>query len=337
MSVNADLDALRELVAAELLRVRDVFAAWDEDGSGMIERSEWSRALKALFSISYEAAGALFDVLDVDNSGSLSFREVSAKLRPGAVIELDSVLQAGALGDIETTSVSKHALRKDGPQTTRSRVLRIDVPTGEGANGTLLVEQIRNALAASWTRVKDLFVEWDEDGSGAVDKREFVRALALLGVRATRQAAEELFASFDQDGSGTVTYDEMQRKLRAGSSIELDVALKDGALAFEVRAKNKFKVRKVTGKTGSNVLNGLELSKGELGDPAAVTMQLRLALNANRARTMDLFREWDKDQSGQIDKEEFCKAVQTLELPATAAECALLFDSLDDDHSGTLE
>ena len=133
----------------------------------------------------------------------------------------------------------------------------------------------------------------------------------------------------------------MQRKLRAGSSIELDAALKDGAVVFERRAKNKFKVRKVTGKTGSNVLNGLELSKGELGDPAAVTMQLRIALCANRARTMDLFREWDTDQSGQIDKEEFCKAVQTLitalGLHASAAECALLFDSFDEDHSGTLE
>ena len=58
-------------------------------------------------------------------------------------------------------------------------------------------------------------------------------------------------------------------------------------------------------------------------------------------QAVDMFREWDADQSGQINKEEFCKAVRTLGLHAkagsSAAECALLFDSLDKDHSGTIE
>ena len=43
MSVNADLDALRELVAAELLRVRDVFAACSAPGADSASRVQFAR------------------------------------------------------------------------------------------------------------------------------------------------------------------------------------------------------------------------------------------------------------------------------------------------------
>ena len=117
--------------------------------------------------------------------------------------------------ELELTATVKHAIRKDAPQTTKAlnNMVRIDVVAGEGTADSFVIDQIRNALKASWTRVKDLFVEWDEDGSGTVDLREFHRALALLGVSATREQADGLFATFDRDGSGSVSYAEMQRKL----------------------------------------------------------------------------------------------------------------------------
>ena len=116
--------ALRKLVSHSWSRVRDVFAAWDEDGSGSISRSEWARALNGLrLSVTSDEAHALFDMLDEDGSGSIDFNELHQKLRQGQGIELDEALRDGARGEIETSAHNKHELRA-GPQTTRSRACR---------------------------------------------------------------------------------------------------------------------------------------------------------------------------------------------------------------------
>ena len=160
----AELDQLRDHLAAKWLRVRDVFAAWDEDANGTIERGEWQRALLALLGVEAEDAGRLFDALDTDGSGALDYRELHKELRTSAGIELDEALRDGALGEIEVESKNRHALRKDGPQTDRSRVVTLEMAEGE-----TIQEQIANALASSWSRVRDLFLEWDE-----VESRTFL-------------------------------------------------------------------------------------------------------------------------------------------------------------------
>ena len=95
------------------------------------------------------------------------------------------------------------------------------------------------------------------------------------------------------------------------------------------------------GKTGSNVVSGLRLRALERGESgvgaAAVVAQLRSALTANLGRVSDLFREWDVDSSGTVDKAEFHKALMRLGLNSTKAESAAIFDSLDEDASGALE
>ena len=40
---------------------------------------------------------------------------------------------------------------------------------------------LRDALARSSARVIDLFRQWDEDGSGVIERKEFRRAIRALG------------------------------------------------------------------------------------------------------------------------------------------------------------
>ena len=47
----------------------------------------------------------------------------------------------------------------------------------------------------------DLFREWDEDGNGALDKKEVRRAVAALGYEAPRSEVDALFDSIDVDGA----------------------------------------------------------------------------------------------------------------------------------------
>ena len=52
----------------------------------------------------------------------------------------------------------------------------------EGPNARPVQEQLRDALSANAVRVIDLFRDWDEDCSGTVSKREFRKALPMLGI-----------------------------------------------------------------------------------------------------------------------------------------------------------
>ena len=61
---DTELARLRDFVANSWLRVRDVFATWDEDGSGSIDQNEWQRALNALLRINAADASRLFEVKD---------------------------------------------------------------------------------------------------------------------------------------------------------------------------------------------------------------------------------------------------------------------------------
>ena len=207
-----ELSELRERLIGDWVRVRDVFEEWDEDGSGTIDRVEWLHAVGSLCGMLPDAAGRLYDLLDADGNGTLDYKELNKELRRGASVELDAALQDGYLGEIETESKNKHSLRKDGPQTTRSRVITLEM----GAGATVL-DQIRNALAGSWSRVRELFREWDEDESGSISKREFRRALVLLGLRAPRNEVDALFDTFDKDGSGEVDFGERGRAPHDGA------------------------------------------------------------------------------------------------------------------------
>ena len=108
----------------------------------------------------------------------------------------------------------------------------------DGSHGETPIEQLRNALSSSFTRVLDLFKDWDDDENGMVSKSEFRKALPMLGLKVDRAVVEELFDSFDEDGSGEIDYKELNKHLRGGAGIELDAALQDGA-AGEIVLESK--------------------------------------------------------------------------------------------------
>ena len=73
------------------------------------------------------------------------------------------------------------------------------------------------------------FREWDDDGSGTIDKKEFRKALQALGVTASKAELDALFDTFDADGGGTLEYGEINKALRRGGTVHLDASLKPGA------------------------------------------------------------------------------------------------------------
>ena len=70
-------------------------------------------------------------------------------------------------------------------------------------------------MKANGARVMDLFREWNTDGDGEVSRKEFHKAMPMLGFEATKKDINELFDSWDKDGGGSLDFRELQKILKA--------------------------------------------------------------------------------------------------------------------------
>ena len=85
-------------------------------------------------------------------------------------------------------------------------------------------------------RVIDLFREWDEDGDGVVTKKEFRKAMPLLGFDAPREMVDQLFDELDPDGGGAISTVELNKALRRGGGAAPMTS--SGAASAIARARN---------------------------------------------------------------------------------------------------
>ena len=145
-----------------------------------------------------------------------------------------------------------------------------------------------------------------------------------------------MFDDFDMDNSGLLDYKELNKQLRQGAGSALDPRLKPGAAGeIGTTSTNKHKLRRRD--PNAERPKGSVMRGAQLDSDKPVQEQLRDLLTANAVRVIDLFREWDEDHSGTVDKKEFRKALQALGVQAEKKEIDELFDSFDADRSGSLE
>ena len=80
-------------------------------------------------------------------------------------------------------------------------------------NGESIQEQLRRILNENSIKLIDLFREWDDDGNGALDKKELRQAVASMGYEAPKFAIDALFDSIDTDKSGWIEFHEFKYAL----------------------------------------------------------------------------------------------------------------------------
>jgi len=80
-----------------------------------------------------------------------------------------------------------------------------------------------------------------------------------------------------------------------------------------------------------------EDGSGQIDMSEYLQFSLRDALARSSERVCDLFRKWDDDRSGTIDKLEWTRAIRSLGFDVPGGDAVRLFDVLDEDQSGFLE
>ena len=108
--------------------------------------------------------------------------------------------------------------REEGEFTEEELKIRFELLDPDGSGWIEMHEylqwSLRDALSRSSQRIIDLFKVWDEDKSGAVDKREFFKAVRALGFDVEQSDTDAVFKALDADGSGMLEYAELNDKLR---------------------------------------------------------------------------------------------------------------------------
>lgn len=184
-------------------------------------------------------------------------------------------------------------------------------------------DQLRFALRQNLTRVSELFQAWDENQDGKVSKREFRRAVKLLGLSASKADVDSLFDSFDPDGSGTIEFKEINAMLRT--------------------REEKKPLPTVPKLLGNHSMWGKSVAKIVVGNrmdgEKDSVARLREALKKNASSVIKLFAQWDVDGDGKITRAEFTRALPRMQLGDERFETSdadELFTTLDKDRSGSI-
>ena len=234
--------------------------------------------------------------------------------------------------------------REEGEFTEEELKKRFDALDGDKSGKVDMAEyllwSLKDALARSSSRVVDLFRAWDEDGGGTIDKKEFHKAIRALGFEVEKDQTDAVFESLDDDNSGKLEYKELAEMLRKGAGAD---AVKRNLKRMQGKGPDHGRGAKLTNKNlnknyqGSRTATLPDTVKLEATSDKSIQTQLAEALNAAGAKLIDLFREWDDDGNGALDKKELRQAVAALGYDAPKKDVDALFDSIDKDSSGWIE
>ena len=146
--------------------------------------------------------------------------------------------------------------------------------------------QLKEALGTRLSAISDLFVQWDYDGDGLVDRAEFREAVSVLGLQFDQAVVDSVFDSYDTDGSGAISYGEYLR-----------YTLRDAVGRSLLRVVDVFK-------TWDDDESG-QVSKKEFR-----TALRQLGFDAPREVFDELFDELDRDGNGTIEYKELHAALR---------------------------
>ena len=203
-----------------------------------------------------------------------------------------------------------------------------------GASGTVMgvSEQLRRKIKESWGSVSQLLQEWDSDGDGEISKAEFTKGMVAMGINLSSHEVDEVFSVYDRDGGGTIDFAELHRFLRSGHDQQLHSKMYALSTVRQRAPRPQRHLQRAPKydfdpRTGGQRLRpdpaGVErpppsLFAGWNPSPSLlnihdaskpVSTRLGEVLASKAARVIDLFREWDQNNDGELSRAEFYQGI----------------------------
>ena len=204
-------------------------------------------------------------------------------------------------------------------------------------------KQLIHDIHKSHMSATKLFKQWDEDGSGTVSRKECVKGLkvTLAGKGYTTTDFDRFFTLIDGDNSGLLNFNELGNAV-SGLIMHNEIGLKKRIhkLANMSHLNAAMVVQAAfRGMQGRKRAKAFKLAKLPESDPKVYrALQLICThLAKDLQKVTNVFREWDDDHNGKVNKKEWRQGIGLLGIEAAPTVSDALFCLLDADHSGALE
>ena len=281
-----------------------------------------------------------FELFDTDASGSLDLHELKSGLQKFESIGIGEGLLAATNfnkdGNVQKHEWTEHfndMAQTQGREAAIGYLARLDAAAVlqkplTTAAGRSMQDEIRAILTKNAMRVMDLFRAWDVDGNGAINKREYRKAVRALRVQAPNPQIDSVFDSWDKNGNGSIDHKELYKILRPGGDVQLAVELQPGAAGdIELERKNKIALR--TGaQSGPRARGGIQ----------PTIENIKAAMAEDRWRVRDLMLVIDRNEDGRVTRSEFFSILPVLGFDAGGTGALeVLFVTLDSDVNGAIE
>jgi Ca2+-binding EF-hand superfamily protein len=172
-----------------------------------------------------------------------------------------------------------------------------------------------------WDRqsLRRIFEDFDRDRSGFITRSEFKRGFDELRVRCDETDLDELMRAIDTNRDGRISYSEF-----------VDVVYNNNGGSSGGSGS-----RPLGRGASASLSSGPSASNTDILD-AALRDMIRDASWHSESKLRDLFREFDRDDSGRITRAQFRKAFARMGLRASTVDVDRLVDRLDKDNSGDI-
>ena len=295
-------DALKEAKAAwalilsnfaEFRKVQKAFRMVDKDFSGIISREELRHLIQNVLyiAVSDAAFDIIFNTMDSDHSGELTFDEFAAAISDPDIQLTEAVSDtAEAQTGLARQAMYEEMLKKKDAKTFDtgpSRDLDGKYERLKIGDKAWTIQNLRKIIEKRFFEIRNSFVAEDPAGRGAVSREDFVLLLRRnhIAPDGGEAAMESLIAALDPEGSGMVDYLAM---LKAFESVDPRLRMADEKVA--VKAAVQRKLQAADGGAGAGGEGGEDGEDGE----EAVEAAFKKKRTDDQSTSKDRSKDWQQ-------------------------------------------